>query len=79
MKTILNFSFGLITLFFISSCSSSKGTTVEITGTIHEQGITTYQYGTHTITNQQQRFALKSEKVSAISSQKASGSSTLFW
>lgn len=63
MKTFLNFSFGIIILLFTSSCSSTKGTSMEITGTIREQGITTYQYGTHTISNQEQFYALKSENI----------------
>ena len=63
MKTILNFSIAVITLLFITGCSSTKGTSLEITGTIREQGITTYQYGTHTISNQEQLYALKSEAI----------------
>ncbi len=37
---------------------------MEITGTIQQQGITSYQYGTHTITTTNDEFyALKSETV----------------
>ncbi|MGI0108000.1 hypothetical protein [Salinimicrobium sp. WS361] len=38
--------------------------TMELTGTIREQGITSYQYGTHTITTSDDKFyALKSDAV----------------
>lgn len=63
MKSYLNLSFGIIILLFTASCGSTKGTSLEITGMIQEQGITTYQYGTHTITNKEQTYALKSETV----------------
>lgn len=36
---------------------------MEITGTIREQGITSYQYGTHTIETENNFYALKSEAV----------------
>lgn len=36
---------------------------MEVTGTIEQQGMTSYQYGTHTLTNDETFYALKSEKV----------------
>ena len=36
---------------------------MEITGSIAQQGMTSYQYGTHTITNEETFYALKSDKV----------------
>ncbi|GAB2777547.1 hypothetical protein GCM10010465_25400 [Actinomadura fibrosa] len=36
---------------------------MEYTGTIKEQGITSYQYGTHTLTTGNGFYALKSEAV----------------
>lgn len=36
---------------------------MELTGTIQQQGITSYQYGTHTLSNDNTFYALKSEAV----------------
>lgn len=76
MKVLLNLLAGLSLLFFTQTCSNSTteedGTasavinqnTMKITGTIREQGMTTYQYGTHTITTANDEFyALTSEAV----------------
>lgn len=75
MKLIINILAGLTLLIFTQTCSSTthedrdasataKENTMEITGTIQEQGITSYQYGTHTITTGDDGFyALKSEAV----------------
>lgn len=41
----------------------SKVDQVTVTGMLHAQGFTTYQYGTHTITNASQFYALKSTLV----------------
>lgn len=47
-----------------SASATAKEITMEITGTIQEQGITSYQYGTHTITTIDDDFyALKSDAV----------------
>ena len=45
----------------VISCNSSKKNTdiVEVTGTIQKQGITSYQYGTHTISG----YALRSSTI----------------
>lgn len=36
---------------------------MELTGTIQQQGITSYQYGTHTLSNDNTFYALRSEAV----------------
>lgn len=54
----------ILVLFFTATCSSTtQKDTMEITGTIEPQGITSYQYGTYTITNEDTFYALKSETV----------------
>jgi hypothetical protein len=54
---------GIILIFSLAliSCATENGDKdeMEITGTIQKQGITTYQYGTHTISG----FALRSSAV----------------
>ena len=47
------------------SCSNQKTNTdtVEITGIIQQTGMTSYQYGTHTITSGNKIYALRSSKV----------------
>ncbi|MFV8838606.1 hypothetical protein [Salinimicrobium soli] len=63
MKTLSLVS-GLLLFFFTATCSQTteKGN-MEYTGTIKEQGITSYQYGTHTLTTGNGFYALKSEAV----------------
>ena len=63
MKTLFNLSLGMILLIITATCSNTQGNTVEISGLIQEQGITTYQYGTHIISNQDQFYAIKSETI----------------
>ncbi len=61
MKTFfLTCAFAL--LFFADTCSNREKL-VEVTGTIQEQGITSYQYGSHTISSGETTFALRSEKI----------------
>jgi hypothetical protein len=63
MKT-LTFTIGFVMLFFAATCSSVNGEQqTEITGTIQEQGITSYQYGTHTLSTENEFYAVKSEAV----------------
>ena len=50
-----------VLLFFASSCKKEKPELVEVTGEIKVQGITSYQYGTHTISNSSMYYALKSD------------------
>ena len=62
---------GFALVLFTATCSplTSTSSTVEdsfeVTGRIGEQGITSYQYGTHTLTNGDEEtfYALKSETV----------------
>ena len=64
MKTITFLITGLILLIFTATCgkaSTDRG--MEITGTIQEQGMTSYQYGTHTITNSETFYAITSDSV----------------
>ncbi|MUP44973.1 hypothetical protein E0K83_04350 [Gramella sp. BOM4] len=54
----------LILLFF--SCGTGNNTAEEgktYTGTIQAAGITSYQYGTHTLETEESFFALKSDSV----------------
>ncbi|MFD2518201.1 hypothetical protein [Salinimicrobium flavum] len=64
MKILLNFFAGFALFFFTATCNDTTTTgKMEITGTIEQQGITSYQYGTHTLTNEETFYALKSETV----------------
>ena len=64
MKKIL-----ILSLFtaVITSCSSMRNTggseTVSLTGNLQKMGITTYQYGTHTINSGGKPYALKSSSL----------------
>lgn len=61
MKLFLS---SLFLFFFTATCSNATHTEhMEVTGTIEQQGMTSYQYGTHTLTNDETFYALKSEKV----------------
>ena len=61
MKLLKSLFIGLIICLTAVSCNKDglNPNCVEITGTIQEQGITTYQYGTHTISG----YALRSNSV----------------
>lgn len=76
MKIMSSIFLGSLLLFFTATCnnanqqkdSSSSAVisenSMEITGTIEQQGMTSYQYGTHTITTADDQFyALKSESI----------------
>ena len=55
-----------LTLFFLTAtCNNqnSKSASMEITGIIEPIGMTTWQYGTHTISNDTIFYALRSKKV----------------
>ncbi|HET8886595.1 MAG TPA: hypothetical protein VFM70_09625 [Salinimicrobium sp.] len=59
-------SFILSLLFLTATCQNStekNADKMQITGTIEQQGITTYQYGTHTISSEEESYALKSDAV----------------
>jgi len=45
----------------ICGCKKEKSEQIEATGVIQKLGITTYQYGTHSITNNSMFYALKSD------------------
>ena len=78
MKLLLNLFVALLLLISAQTCNNTSETSpsgsseaytntsekMEITGTIEQQGITSYQYGTHTITSADDEFyALKSDAV----------------
>lgn len=50
---------------FANTCNSPEGQDdlLELTGTIEKTGITSYQYGSHTLNNDDTFYALKSEKL----------------
>ncbi len=59
-------AFASITLFFLTAtCNNQKSNSdsMEITGIIEPIGMTTWQYGTHTISNATMMYALRSEKI----------------
>ncbi len=65
MKVTLTF---LALIIFTATCNNTTKTEqkedkMEVTGTIQQQGITSYQYGTHTLTNDETFYALRSETV----------------
>lgn len=50
----------------LSACSPQRNigsSNVELTGTVQESGMTTYQYGTHTLQTSDRKFALKSDSL----------------
>ena len=63
MKILFNLTLGLFLLVFTATCSSTTNNSVTVTGTIEQQGITSYQYGTHTISGEGIFYALKSETI----------------
>ncbi|PRX40111.1 hypothetical protein [Salegentibacter salegens] len=59
---ILSLVTGLI--FLSTNCDRENSEEqMQLTGTIESQGITSYQYGTHTLNTEDEFYALKSEKV----------------
>tara|TARA_Y100000815_G_C13208115_1_gene449427 strand:+ start:174 stop:473 length:300 start_codon:yes stop_codon:yes gene_type:complete len=63
MKTLKNIL--IISLFLALGCKSSTSEDTEETynGIIERAGMTTYQYGTHTLKTDHETYALKSETV----------------
>lgn len=55
--------FLIVSLAFFTSCDKDSLDPNELEGVIAVQGITTYQYGTHTLTTDTEFFALRSETV----------------
>lgn len=68
MKSLMMLS-GFFLVLFTATCNNAteneqtKTDNMEVTGTIQQQGITSYQYGTHTLTNDETFYALRSEAV----------------
>ena len=63
MKILFKLSIWLILLIFSATCSGIREEGIEVTGTIKEQGFTTYQYGTHTLTSAEDFYAIKSDSI----------------
>ncbi len=64
MKLLTYLTTGILLLFLIVACNQNESKNLlEITGTIQEQGITSYQYGTHTLTNSETFYAVRSDSV----------------
>ena len=61
---ILTFFTGLALIFLTATCNQKEAANqLQVTGTIQEQGMTSYQYGTHTLTNSETFYAIKSDSV----------------
>ena len=53
-----------VLLLFTATCNNSQSNSTEqYSGVIEQQGITSYQYGTHTLTSEATFYALTSETV----------------
>lgn len=65
MKLFKTLIIGSLILFGTQACQSKKlaSNQVEISGVIQKQGMTTYQYGTHTISSGDKIYALKSSTI----------------
>ena len=50
-------------LFILSGCSKISDSRIRERGVIKQQGATTYQYGSHTFTNDDHFYSLTSDKV----------------
>jgi ABC-type metal ion transport system substrate-binding protein len=61
MKQYFLIIISLSLLICTSGCKKEKSEQIEVTGTVKIRGITTYQYGTHTISNNSAYYALKSD------------------
>ena len=59
MKSLL-FILGTI---LVQTCSKQSAAGVEFRGLLEKRGITTYQYGTHVISDTKKTYALRSELV----------------
>jgi len=59
LHVIIIFCFSII--LCVNGCKKEKTEQIEVTGIIKIQGATTYQYGTQTITNSSNFYALKSD------------------
>lgn len=50
-------------LFIFAAACNNLTDEMEVTGTIHKQEITSYQYGTHTLTTPETFYAIRSAEV----------------
>ena len=62
MKLFSSIAIGILILFS-SGCGSGNAEGQSYSGTIEATGITSYQYGTHTLESGDEFYALKSETV----------------
>lgn len=69
MKTILSLT-ALILVLFTATCNNQTTNktmetkdALEVEGELEAIGMTSWQYGTHTLTNDETYFALRSEKI----------------
>lgn len=60
LATISSFIF-----LFANTCNSPEGQSdqLQLSGTLEATGITSYQYGSHTLTTEDTFYALRSEKI----------------
>jgi len=65
MKSLKSFAiiFALLATATFSCKKDNLNSTIEVTGTIAETGITTYQYGSHTISGDNVFYALRSTDI----------------
>lgn len=64
MKILSPFFFGSLLLLFTATCNNTGNQAGdEYTGTIEQQGMTSYQYGTHVLNTEDSFYALKSESI----------------
>lgn len=63
MKTFFTFCSAVIFLFSVGCGSGNTDATEEYSGIIEPAGITSYQYGTHTLQSGEEFYALKSDTV----------------
>ena len=48
-------------MLLLTGCGNGTDNTIRERGVINQQGITSYQYGSHTFTNEENFYALKSD------------------
>lgn len=63
MKFLTHLGVTFLLIFSIACGSSNNDNSKEYSGTIEKTGITAYQYGSHRLITDRERFALKSEDV----------------
>ena len=63
MRILLNLKAGIILLLFTATCKPVNDGSLRLSGIVEQQGITTYQYGSHTLSGPQGFYALTSKAV----------------